>query len=74
MIEQRAGALETTLEGDDDGWRSETTMSAAGSSEDGGGVDAVWDAESPPAQRQRDRSLWGMSKRLVPTGPNPLHN
>lgn len=39
-------------------------------------ADSVWDAEaeSPPAQRQRDRSLWGMSKRLVPTGPNPLHN
>lgn len=38
--------------------------------------DPVWDVEteSPPAQRQRDRSLWGMSKRLVPTGPNPLHN
>lgn len=29
---------------------------------------------SPPAQRQTDRSMWGMSKRLVPTGPNPLHN
>ncbi|XP_073384976.1 uncharacterized protein [Physcomitrium patens] len=39
-------------------------------------VDPIWDveAESPPGQRQRDRSLWGMSKRLVPTGPNPLHN
>lgn len=42
----------------------------------GDAVDPIWDveAESPPAQRQRDRSLWGMSKRLVPTGPNPLHN
>lgn len=29
---------------------------------------------SPPAQRQTDRSVWGVSKRLVPTGPNPLHN
>ncbi|KAG0609251.1 hypothetical protein M758_8G170300 [Ceratodon purpureus] len=67
---------------------STTATTTAGSShEDGGGffagdnggeVDPVWDAEteveSPPAQRQRDRSLWGMSKRLVPTGPNPLHN
>lgn len=53
-----------------------TTTSNVGSLGVRVGEDPLWDveAESPPAQRQRDRSLWGMSKRLVPTGPNPLHN
>lgn len=85
-IEQRGAAASTVLsfEVADDGWRTPTTtvraLNADGvedfSGSGGGGVDPVWDAEaeSPPAQRQRDRSLWGMSKRLVPTGPNPLHN
>lgn len=43
---------------------------------DGDGDDAMWDMEAkpPPSHRLRDRTLWGYSKRVVPTGPNPLHN
>lgn len=29
---------------------------------------------APSLGQREHRRLWGRSKRLVPTGPNPLHN
>ena len=41
----------------------------------GGEPPSPADDPSLLGSRQREhRRLWGMSKRLVPTGPNPLHN
>lgn len=77
-IEQRAASSSSSSADVVDDWSSGDSVGVSDGEFSRGGVvdDPVRDleAESPPAQRQRDRSLWGMSKRLVPTGPNPLHN